>query len=107
MEMVNLKTGTDTYQDEDGKTQTRDDYPWGLCIELNNETLTKLKATPQSAGTEVMITAKAIIRSTSTRETEDGMQHNASLQITDMALSPVSGEQSNTAAQTLYGGDDD
>ncbi|EEW3306417.1 hypothetical protein ABUO95_000614 [Escherichia coli] len=107
MEMVNLKTGTDTYQDEDGKTQTRDDYPWGLCIELNNETLTKLKATPQSAGTEVMITAKAIIRSTSTRETEDGMQHNASLQITDMALSPVSGEQSKTAAQTLYGGDDD
>ena len=107
MEMVNLKTGTDTYQDEDGKTQTRDDYPWGLCIELNNETLTKLKATPQSAGTEVMITAKAIIRSTSTRETEDGMQHNASLQITDMALSPVSGEQSKTAAQTLYGGGDD
>ncbi|HAW1711494.1 TPA: hypothetical protein JLN35_002193 [Escherichia coli] len=107
MELVNLKTGTDTYQDEDGKTQTRDDYPWGLCIELNNETLTRLKATPQSAGAEVMITAKAIIRSTSTRETEDGMQHNASLQITDMALSPVSVEQSKTAAQTLYGGEDD
>ena len=34
MELVNLKTGTDTYQDEDGKTQTRDDYPWGLCISL-------------------------------------------------------------------------
>ncbi|ENU1026003.1 hypothetical protein OFN39_01720 [Escherichia coli] len=103
MELVNLKTGTDTYQDEDGKTQTRDDYPWGLCIELNNETLTKLKATPQSAGTEVMITAKATIRSTSTRETEDGVQHNASLQITDMALSPVSGEEPKSAADTLYG----
>ncbi|ELI8784268.1 hypothetical protein RSM15_004796 [Citrobacter freundii] len=107
MDLVNLKTGTDTYQDEDGKTQTRDDYPWGLCIELNNETLAKLKATPQSAGTEVMITAKATIRSTSTRETEDGMQHNASLQITDMALSPVSGEQPKSVAQTLYGGEDD
>lgn len=107
MELVNLKTGTDSYQDESGETKTRDDYPWGLCIELNNETLSKLKATPQSAGTEVMITAKAIIRSTSTRETEDGMQHNASLQITDMALSPVSGEKPKTAAQTLYGGEDD
>ncbi|HAF4754029.1 TPA: hypothetical protein G8404_001143 [Salmonella enterica] len=107
MELVNLKTGTDTYQDEDGKTQTRDDYPWGLCIELNNETLAKLKATPQSAGTEVMITAKAIIRSTSTRETEDGMQHSASLQITDMDLSPVSGESQKTAAQTLYGVEED
>lgn len=103
MEMVNLKTGTDTYQDENGKTQTRDDYPWGLCIELNNETLTKLKATPQSAGTVVMITAKAIIRSTSTRETEEGMQHNASLQITDMALAPDSTEPQKSAAETLYG----
>ncbi|RZN40399.1 hypothetical protein FEK48_13170 [Escherichia sp. E2593] len=103
MELVNLKTGTDSYQDEDGKTQTRDDYPWGLCIELNNDTLTKLKATPQSAGTEVMITAKAIIRSTSTRESEEGMQHSASLQITDMAIAPASGEAPKSAADTLYG----
>lgn len=103
MELVNLKTGTDSYQDEDGKTQVRDDYPWGLCIELNNDTLTKLKATPQSAGTEVMITAKAIIRSTSTRETEEGTQYSASLQITDMAIAPVTGEAPKSAADTLYG----
>lgn len=32
MELVNLKTGTDTYQDEDGKTQTRDDYPWAFAL---------------------------------------------------------------------------
>ncbi|EHP6080512.1 hypothetical protein ABVS80_001138 [Escherichia coli] len=104
MELVNLKSGTDTFQDENGETKTRDDYPWGLSIELNNETLTKLKATPQPAGTEVMITAKAIIRSTSTRDTEEGMQHNASLQITDMAISPAT-EQApeRSTAEVMYG----
>ncbi|EIJ6690141.1 TPA: capsid staple protein [Escherichia coli] len=103
MELVNLKTGTDTYQDEDGKTQTRDDYPWGLCINLDNETLKKLGATPQPVGTEVMITAKAIIKSMSTREDGEGIRHDASLQITDMAIAPASGEQTKTAAETLYG----
>ena len=62
MELVNLKTGTDSYQDESGETRTRDEYPWGLCITLNNDTLNKLKAQPQGVGTEVMITAKAVIR---------------------------------------------
>ncbi len=34
MELVNLKTGTDSYRDESGETRTRDEYPWGLCITL-------------------------------------------------------------------------
>ncbi|HAW0656702.1 TPA: hypothetical protein JLJ89_003656, partial [Escherichia coli] len=73
MELVNLKTGTDSYQDESGETRTRDEYPWGLCITLNNDTLNKLKAQPQGVGTEVMITAKAVIRGLSARETDDGV----------------------------------
>lgn len=104
MDLVNLKSGTDTYQDESGKTQTRDDYPWGLSINLDNETLKKLGATPQAVGTEVMITARAIIKSTSSRETEEGTRHDASLQITDMAMAPAQAEQQKSAADTLYGG---
>lgn len=103
MELVNLKTGTDTYQDESGKTHTRDDYPWGLCINLDNETLKKLGATPQPVGSEVMITARAIIKSTSSRESEDGARHDASLQITDMAISAASQQEQKSAAETLYG----
>lgn len=103
MEMVNLKTGTDSYQDESGETKTRDDYPWGLCINLDNETLKKLGASPQPVGTEVMITAKAIVKSMSTREDGEGVRHDASLQITDMGIAPASGEQTKTAAETLYG----
>ena len=103
MEMVNLKTGTDSYQDESGETKTRDDYPWGLCINLDNETLKKLGASPQPVGTEVMITAKAIVKSMSTREDGEGVRHDASLQITDMGIAPASGEKTKTAAETLYG----
>lgn len=86
MELVNLKTGTDSYQDESGETRTRDEYPWGLCITLNNDTLNKLKAQPKGVGTEVMITAKAVIRGLSARETNDGVNRSADLQITDMAI---------------------
>lgn len=103
MEMVNLKTGTDSYQGESGETKTRDDYPWGLCINLDNETLKKLGASPQPVGTEVMITAKAIVKSMSTREDGEGVRHDASLQITDMGIAPAPGEQTKTAAETLYG----
>lgn len=103
MKLVNLKTGTDNYQDESGETKTRDDYPWGLCINLDNDTLKKLGATPQPVGTEVMITAKATIKSMSTREDGEGVRHDASLQITDMAIAPATGEPDKSAAETLYG----
>ncbi|WP_159195265.1 capsid staple protein, partial [Klebsiella pneumoniae] len=73
------------------------------CITLNNDTLNKLKAQPQNVGTEVMITAKAVIKGISAREGDDGTFRSADLQITDMALAPVSGEAPKTAAQALYG----
>ncbi len=93
MELVNLKTGTDSYQDESGETRTRDEYPWGLCITLNNDTLNKLKAQPQGVGTEVMITAKALLFEACLPEKlDDGVNRSADLQITDMAIAPVSGD---------------
>ncbi|EJI1363646.1 hypothetical protein NDL49_000120 [Escherichia coli] len=107
MELVNLKTGTDTYQDEEGKTQTRDDYPWGLCISLDNDTLNRLGITSLPVGGMVMITAKALVKSTSERQDENEVCRRAELQITDMAMAPDSSEPPKAAAQTLYGGEDD
>lgn len=103
MELVNLKTGTDSFQDEKGETHVRDDYPWGLCISLDNETLNKLGVTTPPVGGVVTITANAIVKSTSERQDDDGTYRRAELQITDMALGPASGEAPKTAAQTLYG----
>ncbi len=50
-----------------------------------------------------MITAKAVIRGLSARETDDGVNRSADLQITDMAIATVSGDVEKSAAETLYG----
>ena len=50
-----------------------------------------------------MITAKAIVKSTSERQDDDGTYRRAELQITDMAVAPDSSEPQKTAAETLYG----
>jgi hypothetical protein len=42
MELVNIKTGTDSFVGEDGKPETKDQYPWGLRITLDNESLQRL-----------------------------------------------------------------
>ncbi len=43
------------------------------------------------------------IRGLSARETDDGVNRSAELQITDMAIAPVSGDVEKSAAETLYG----
>ena len=73
----------------------------GGCASLLITThLNKLKAQPQGVGTEVMITAKAVIRGPSARETDDGVNRSADLRITDMAIAPVSGDVEKSAAET-------
>ncbi|MBD9249483.1 MAG: hypothetical protein EGS01_02225 [Cronobacter sakazakii] len=104
MELVNLKNGTDTYQDESGETKTRDDYPWGLRLNLDNDTLKKLGVSMPAVGTEIMITARAVVKATSTREDGNEKYQNADVQITDMAMAPAQAEQQKSAADTLYGG---
>lgn len=104
MELVNLKNGTDTYQDESGETKTRDDYPWGLRLNLDNDTLKKLGVSMPAVGTEIMITARAVVKATSTREDGNEKYQNADVQITDMAMGPAQAEQQKSAADTLYGG---
>ncbi|ENC2022865.1 hypothetical protein ABKE32_000491 [Escherichia albertii] len=105
MELINLKTGTDSYQDEKGETHTRDDYPWGLSISLDNETLNKLGADLPAVGQVVTISAKAIVKSTSVRQDNEEAYRRAELQITDMAIAGEDSQPTKSAADTLYGGD--
>lgn len=83
-------------------------YPYGLCIYLDSDQLTKLGINESlPVGTEVTISAKAIVERTSeSAELEpegDGKERSASLQITDMSVSR-SGVSAN-AANSLYGAD--
>ena len=47
--------------------------------------------------------AKAIIKGLSARETDEGTNRSADLQITDMLVAPVDATQQKSAADTLYG----
>ena len=63
-------------------------YPWGLSLELNEESLDKLSIDDlPKVGKEVTIMAKARVTSVSERDsTEGGKSRSVSLQITKMAL---------------------
>ncbi len=102
-QMVNLKQGTDSFENEDGKTVQRDDYPWGLRITLNNETLKKLGITLPKVGAEMLLAGKVKVLSTSTREDGDETNSSVDLQITDIGLMDDSAAPQKTAADTLYG----
>lgn len=83
------------------------EYPYGLCLDLNDESLKKLGfTTPPAAGTEVMITARAYISRSSIDDTQDGGKRiSMGLQITDMDIS-APGNDINQKASLLYGGTD-
>ncbi|MFQ6256117.1 capsid staple protein [Yersinia enterocolitica] len=103
MKMVNLKQGTDTFETEGGKVETRVDYPWGLRITLNNETLKKLGIALPKVGDVLELVGKVKVLSTSTREDGEETTSNAELQITDIGLIAGNVEAAKSAADTLYG----
>lgn len=76
-----------------------DDYPYGLCISLDDDALSKLGFNG-SVGDEVMIMAKAKIKSKHQHEDEDGEKDRGmSLQITDMSIA----DDSKTREKKMYG----
>ena len=78
------------------------EYPWGLNIRLDNDSLDKLKVDNlPEVGKEIMVMAKCVVSDVSQNQSLDGeKRRNVSLQITDMALaSPDTG----STAEKLYG----
>jgi hypothetical protein len=81
-------------------------YPWGLCLRLDDDALTKLGiADLPDVGTEWTVVAKA--RVTSARAEEyageggSGSHKCLELQITDLGLEPA-GDDEGPAADKLY-----
>ena len=80
-------------------------YPYGLCISLGKEELAKLGITAlPKVGGEMMITAKAVVKSTSAYDTQgEGQDMRVELQITDMGLGQTDDAQNENRASKLYG----
>lgn len=63
-------------------------YPYGLCIDLCDETLTKLGITDMPpVGSSMQLMARVEVSRSSQYENQEGKEFSLALQITDMALS--------------------
>ncbi|MBA1159385.1 capsid staple protein [Microvirga mediterraneensis] len=76
-------------------------YPWGLSLNLDNDTMKRLNLKGLTAGQELSLVAVVKVTSATTSSYDDGKEHaSASLQITDMALEMPSAKRS--LADALY-----
>jgi hypothetical protein len=82
----------------------RPEYPYGLCISLEEDQIKALEivGTPQ-VGQVMMVMALVTVKSVSTHESEEsGEKRSVSLQITDMSVKPYKVKSTEDA---LYGED--
>jgi hypothetical protein len=90
--------------DEKGVECCSEPYPYGLEINFDDDSLTKLKQGLMPVGTEIMFTAKSVVKSVSQSEHEgNDMNRNMSLQITDMEIT-LEEKDDSAVAERFYGG---
>ena len=77
-------------------------YSYGLCISLGKEELEKLNIEKlPEAGSEMMLTAKAYVKTVRESQEKDGVEQNVELQICAMAIEPI--DKTGDQADGLYG----
>ena len=105
MAMINMKSKPEREEMPGAIESDEPRYPYGLCISLGKDELEKLGITAlPKVGGEMMITAKAVVKSISEYETQgEGKDMNMSLQITDMEIGQTENAQNNNRATMLYG----
>jgi len=105
MALINMKQQAKREEMPGEYEKDEPQYPYGLCINLSKEDLEKLGITSlPKVGSEMMITAKAFVKSTSEYDTQGaGKEMSVSLQITDMGLGQTDEAQNNDRASKLYG----
>ncbi len=76
-------------------------YSYGLCISLGKEELEKLSIEKlPEAGSEMMLMAKAYVKTVRESQEKDGVEQNVELQICAMAIEPI--DQTKDQAKGLY-----
>lgn len=108
MALVNMKMSPKEAKEEVGlATDAADapEYPWGLTIDLCDESLTQLGITTLPAvGTKLSLQALVTVTRVSASETQGGTpSRSVGLQITDMALAPpTTSRSSDELAAAMY-----
>lgn len=102
--MVNMKMSSEEAKEQMEPTAAdAPQYPWGLCLNLDDDALAKLGITDlPPVGTQLSIQALVTVTSTGAYQTQ-GQEKEASLslQITDMEIGAA--PEKSPAAKSLYG----
>ena len=106
--MVNMKLSNSIMAEEATPVDSQSLYPYGLCINLKEESLSKLGIeTLPEVGTKMKVTAEVIVVSVRSEQEQDGdMERSVELQITDMEISKISKTESKAGKppeEALYG----
>lgn len=104
MSLVNMKMSQEERGEYNGEIKMAEPaYPYGLSIDLDDGSMEKLGITAlPKVGTEMMITAKVVVKSVSSNQYEGSdAESRMCLQITDMEIGGESKKQDK--AQSLYG----
>lgn len=105
MALVNMKMAAEERGEYTGQALEvkEPSYPYGLSIDLDDGSMEKLGITAlPKVGTEMMITAKVVVKSVSSNQYEGSdAESRMCLQITDMEVSGENKKQDK--AESLYG----
>jgi hypothetical protein len=85
--LISMKKAKESEEPSAPQTGADEEYPYGLSLSLETDQIKALSAEGLSVGDEVMITAKAVVKSRSESEYEKGEDYKTlSLQVTDMMI---------------------
>ena len=79
---------------------SRDDYPWGLAIQLDNETIDKMGLGDLNADETVRIYAEAFVANDNVNKENGKTVRSVKLQITKMAV--AQSDNDDEAAEDMY-----
>lgn len=102
--LTDLKRSKKEKKDSDIAIDTsREDYSYGLRVDLNDEEITKLGIPLPDVGASMVIVAQAKVISVRESADTNGKDRNIELQITKMKLEPYKEEDSKKAViEKLY-----
>lgn len=102
MALVNMKSSAEESQEYEMESP---EYPYGLTIDLDDDSLAKLGITSlPKVGSEMMITAKCVVKGVSSNQYQGSDEESrVCLQITDMDVGQTENAQNDNRASKLYG----
>lgn len=107
MTMVNMQMSAEEAKEQCGMPSPGNmpKYPYGLCLQLDDDALAKLGIqTPPVVGTKMMLTAVVEVTAVRSQQDQNGEDESSmDLQVTDMELASGGPSFEERAAQKLYG----